>query len=127
MLFWNTVKKILIIDDDRTLLRRVSVHFKRYKGIETVVVDNATEGLAAAVELTPNLIILDWTLPDIQGIDVLETLKKSSKTKAIPVLMLTGHNKIGNIEDAFKIGAEGYIVKPFDLKKLAEKSHSLMK
>lgn len=127
MLFWNSAKKILIIDDDRTLLRRVSAHFSRYKGIETVVFDNAKDGLAAASELSPNLIILDWTLPDIQGIDVLETLKKSAKTKAIPVLMLTGHNKIGNIEDAFKIGAEGYIVKPFDLKKLAEKSRSLMK
>ncbi|MCP4320913.1 MAG: response regulator, partial [Alteromonadales bacterium] len=99
MLFWNTVKKVLVIDDDRTLLRRVSVHFKRYKGIETVVFDNATEGLEAASQLAPNLIILDWTLPDIQGIDLLATLKNDPKTRAIPVLMLTGHNKIGNIED----------------------------
>lgn len=127
MLFWKTVKKILIIDDDRTLLRRVSLHFKKYEDIETIVYDNATEGLSAASELKPNLIILDWTLPDIQGIEVLGILKESAKTKDIPVLMLTGHNKIGNIEDAFSIGAEAYIVKPFEMQKLAEKSFSLMK
>jgi len=127
MLFWKTVKKILIIDDDRTLLRRVSFHLNKYKGVEIVVYDNATEGLAAASELKPSLIILDWMLPDIQGIDVLATLKESPITKDIPVLMLTGHSKIGNIEDAFTIGAEAYIVKPFELQNLAEKSFSLMK
>ncbi len=127
MLFWKTVKKILIIDDDHTLLRRVSLHFKRYKEIEFLVYDNATEGLFAASELKPSLIILDWTLPDIQGIEVLAMLKKSPNTKDIPVLMLTGHNKIGNIEDAFKIGAEAYMVKPFELKTLAQKSLTLIK
>jgi len=127
MLFWKSAKKILIIDDDRTLLRRVSIHLKKIEGIEITTFDNATDGLEAIPELNPNLIILDWTLPDIQGIDVLATLKQSDKTKGIPVLMLTGHNKIGNIEDAFELGAEAYIVKPFELQKLAEKSLSLMK
>lgn len=127
MLFWNTQKTILIIDDDRTLLRRVSFHLNKYKGIESIVFDNATEGLAAATNLKPNLIILDWTLPDIEGIDVLAKLKTAAETKNIPVLMLTGHNKIGNIEDAFEIGAEAYMVKPFELEKLAKKSLSLMK
>jgi len=127
MLFWKKVKKILIIDDDRTLLRRVSLHLNKYEGVEVTVYDNATEGLAAVSELRPSLIILDWMLPDIQGIDVLMTLKESPITKDIPVLMLTSHSKIGNIEDAFTIGAEAYIVKPFELQKLAEKSFSLIK
>lgn len=127
MLFWNTVKKILIIDDDRTLLRQLSVHLKKYKGFEIVIYDNATEGFRAATTLRPHLIILDWALPDMQGIDLLPILKKSPKTQKIPVLMLTCHNKIGNIEDAFSKGADAYMVKPFSLQKLAEKSFNLMK
>lgn len=127
MLFFKSVKKILIIDDDHTLLRRLSFHLKKYKEVETIVFDNAKEGLMAANKLHPNLIILDWSLPDIQGIELLTMLKKSKKTKDIPVLMLTGHNKIGNIEDAFKRGADAYIVKPFSLQKLSEKSTKLMK
>jgi len=127
MFFWKTVKTILVIDDDRTLLRQLTIHLNKYKNVEVIAHENAVDGLAAASTVRPNLIILDWTLPDVEGIDVLQTLKRSSKTKTIPVLMLTGHNKIGNIEDAFKKGAEAYIVKPFSLEKLAEKSFSLMK
>ena len=127
MPFWNKVKTILIIDDDNTLLRRVSMHFKKYKKFDIVTFDNATEGLVATTALNPSLIILDWNLPDIQGIDLLTMLKKSTKTKNIPVLMLTGHNKIGHIEDAFERGADAYIVKPFELQKLAEKSQTLLK
>lgn len=127
MLFWNTVKTVLIIDDDHTLLRRVAVHLKKYKDVDVITYDNATEGFSAASTQNPNLIILDWTLPDIQGIEVLKMLKIQPQTKDIPVLMLTGHNKIGHIEDAFEIGAEAYIVKPFELQKLAEKSLALMK
>ena len=127
MPFWNTTKKILIIDDDHSLLRRASIHLKKQKNFEIVVFDNAREGVAAAKSLKPHLIILDWKLPDIQGIDVLPLLRKSDKTKSIPVLMLTGKNKIGNIEDAFERGANAYIIKPFSLKKLSEKVIVLMK
>ncbi|GLS91297.1 hypothetical protein GCM10007916_23660 [Psychromonas marina] len=127
MLFWKSTKKILIIDDDRTLLRRLSIHLEKNKELEIIVSDNATEGLAVAQKIRPNLIILDWMLPDIQGIDLLATLKNSKKTNKIPVIMLTGRNKIGNIEDAFERGADDYMVKPFSLQKLAEKSFFLMK
>lgn len=127
MKFWNNVKKILIIDDDHTLLRRLSLHLQKHKDLEVVLYDNATEGLVAAKNLSPDLIILDWTLPDIQGIDALQMLKKSNETQYIPVLMLTGQNTVGNVEDAFEKGADAYMIKPFSLQKLAEKSFVLMK
>ena len=127
MLFWNKLKKVLIIDDDRTLLRRVSINLKKYKDLDITIHDNAIEGLLTAKKIHPNLIILDWTLPDIQGIDLLKILKNTAATKDIPILMLTGHNKLGNIEDAFAIGADAYITKPFSLKKLAKTSFNLMK
>lgn len=127
MPFWKNEKKILVIDDDHTLLRRVYLHLKRHKNLDVVIYDNATNGLIAAKASMPDLIILDWVLPDIQGIDALKTLKKSHKTKDIPVLMLTAQNTIGNVEEAFKTGASAYMIKPFSLKELAEKSFDLMK
>lgn len=126
MSFWNSTKRILIIDDDHSLLRRACIHLQKQKNIDVVTCDNAEEGVAKAKDLKPDLIILDWTLPDMEGIDVLPLLKYSDKTKDIPVLMLTGKNKIGNIEDAFERGADAYITKPFSLEKLSEKSLSLI-
>ncbi|WP_051303162.1 response regulator [Psychromonas aquimarina] len=127
MLFINNKKKVLIIDDDRTLLRQVSFHLKKHRGFDIVISDNGKDGLLKAAKQRPDLIILDWTLPDIQGIDLLSRLKKTQKTKNIPVLMFTGHNKIGDVEDAFARGADAYMFKPFSLQKLDEKSKGLMK
>ena len=79
-----------------------------------------------AIEKEPDLIILDWMLPDILGPAVLSELKKAASTKHIPVLMLTGKDKVGDIEDAFKLGAEGYLTKPFQLQKLGEKVTNML-
>jgi DNA-binding response OmpR family regulator len=126
MWFINSKKKVLIIDDDKSLLRQISFHFQRHQDCYTLVAEDGESGLEMAKENDIDLIVLDWNLPDIQGIEVLVQLKKHQKTKNIPVLMLTGHNKIGNIEDAFSLGAEAYIPKPFSLRKLGEKSQQLM-
>lgn len=59
-----------------------------------------------------DLIILDWMLPDMQYIDVLAELKNLKDTKDIWLLMLTGRNKRGEVEEAFSRGADGYLTKP---------------
>jgi two-component system phosphate regulon response regulator PhoB len=126
MWFINSKKKVLIIDDDKSLLRQISFHFQHHQDCETFVAEDGESGLEMAKKNEIDLIVLDWNLPDIQGIEVLAKLKEHVSTKEIPVLMLTGHNKIGNIEDAFSLGAEAYVLKPFSLKKLGEKSQQLM-
>lgn len=126
MLFFNNKKKVLIIDDDRTLLRQISIHLEKHRGFTTLVAENGKNGLGIANEQNIDLIILDWTLPDIQGIDLLAPLKTGDNTKNVPILMLTSHNKIGEVEDAFELGADAYMVKPFSLQKLGEKSTELM-
>lgn len=127
MLFFNNKKKVLIIDDDRSLLRQISLHFKEHKGFDIVMAENGENGLRSASKQHVDLIILDWTLPDIQGIDLLAMFKKEKKTRNIPILMLTARNKIGDAEQAFKRGADAYMFKPFSLQRLSEKSSGLMK
>lgn len=112
---------VLVIDDDESLQRLVKFRLEGHEKVKIMQTTDGENGLSRAVKNLPDLIILDWMLPDIQGPEVLRQLKSQQETKHIPVLMLTGRNKIGEIEDAFSLGAEAYLTKPFSLQKLGEK------
>lgn len=119
-------KKVLVIDDDASLQRQVRVHLETREKLDVIQAMDGESGLERSVGDEPDLIILDWMLPDIQGPEVLARLKTGDSTKNIPVLMLTGRDKVGNIEDAFALGADGYLTKPFSLQKLREKIRDLL-
>jgi len=127
MLFGSNKPTVLIIDDDSSLRRQLSFRLKKRENIDVIEAENGKNGLEQATLMLPDLIILDWMLPDIQGPQVLDELKLINSTKSIPILMLTAKNKIGNIEDAFKLGAEAYLTKPFSLQKLGDKVSDLLK
>ena len=120
-------KKVLIVDDDASLQRQIRYHLEHKH--ENIAVFQAMDGLSGinqALEVNPDLIILDWMLPDINGPEVLTRLKAESKTKNTPVLMLSGRNNIGDIEDMFTLEAERYITKPFSLENLSDKITALL-
>ncbi len=124
-MFFNT-PRVLIIDDDASLRRQIKFRLEKHEGLTVVEAKNGESGLVSADVENPDLIILDWVMPDIQGPEVLDQLKLKSNTQNIPIIMLTGKNKIGNIEDAFNLGADAYLTKPFSLQKLGEKVHQLL-
>lgn len=95
MFFGMGLTDILVIDDDISLQRLTKARLEGYDKAKTQSAMNGLDGLNMAIENKPDLIILDWMLPDIQGPEVLSQLKKHKATKDIPVLMLTGRNKIG--------------------------------
>jgi len=120
-------KRILIIDDDASLQRQIRFHLEhKHDNLEVFQSVDGLRGFSKALEVEPDLIILDWLLPDIHGPEVLKRLKEDSKTKNIPVLMLSGRNNIGDIEDMFSLKAERYITKPFSLQNLSEKIIELL-
>lgn len=124
--FKKQKKQVLVIDDDDSIRRQISFRLERHENITVFKARNGERGILSAIEKEPDLIILDWMLPDILGPAVLSELKKAASTKHIPVLMLTGKDKVGDIEDAFKLGAEGYLTKPFQLQKLGEKVTNML-
>ena len=126
MLFANYKQKILLIDDDASLRRQLNFRLDKCDKFNVIEAENGKSGLLKANRQNPDLIILDWVLPDIQGPEVLDQLKNNANTSMIPVLMLTGKNKIGEIEDAFNRGADAYLAKPFALQNLAEKVSVLL-
>lgn len=126
MLFGFLKSKVLVIDDDPSIQRLLRIRLESHEKVGVEQASGGEDGLRQAASVNPDLIILDWMLPDIQGLDVLKLLKADDKTKDIPVLMLTGKNCIGDIEDAFAMGAEDYLTKPFDLRRLGEKVKGLI-
>jgi len=126
MFFSDSKKTVLVIDDDPSLQRLLHVRLEMHEDVKVVKAMNGKNGLIQADVHNPDLIILDWILPDIQGIEVLEHLKCKRKTKDIPILMLTGRNKVGNIEDAFDLGANAYLTKPVSLQTLGEKVNEML-
>lgn len=104
--------KVLIIDDDamiKTLLQNALAN----KGFEVFCASGGSEGLDIVKNRNIDIILLDWMMPQMDGIEVLEELKRSSDTNQIPVFMLTSKEDSKDIGLAIRKGAVDYIVKPF--------------
>lgn len=102
--------KILVIDDDRFLAQIYILTLKKV-GYEVILMENGTVGIEAAKKEKPNAIILDILMPGMDGFQVLRELKKSEKTKDIPVIMLTSLSQKEDEEMGMRGGAEAYLTK----------------
>jgi DNA-binding response OmpR family regulator len=94
---------ILVVEDEAHI-RRVLEYNLKLDGFEVYLAEDGAAGLKIAIEKRPDVILLDWLMPVMNGLQVLTKLKANSSIKHIPVLMLT----------ALEIGADGYITKPFN-------------
>ena len=112
--------KILTVDDSKTV--RIIVK-KAFKAFDVTVVEagNGAEGLATATKEKPDLILLDVTMPVMDGLEMLSQLKANEDLKPIPVVMLTAEGGSENIAKSGKLGARDYLVKPFTEAVLIEK------
>jgi len=111
--------KILSVDDSRTIRLIVAKAFRPYDVI-LIESNNGEEGLVAAARDKPDLILLDITMPVMDGITMLAKLKGDSALKAIPVIMLTAEADREKVVQIARMGARGYLVKPFKEDRLIE-------
>lgn len=112
------VEYILVVDD-RSSIRRMYAEVLANAGYESKQVGSGDECLGYALsEYKPSLILLDNNMPDICGLDVLRLLKKDEFAKDIPVIMVSGEEIE---EQAKKLGAQGVLMKPFDIYELIDK------
>ena len=103
---------ILIADDDEDILELVRLRLSR-SGYDTVLARNGAEALAAARERTPDLALLDVSMPAMSGYEVTAALKADAATKEIPIILLTARAQTGDVTKGFEAGADDYITKPF--------------
>lgn len=111
---------ILVIEDDLDY-RAILADELRLHGFEVTQATNGQEGLKCARKKKPEVVLLDWEMPGMDGLEVLSDLKYDPATKDIPVFMLTGHSMMAEVERAFDIGADDYIPKPNDVAGLAKR------
>lgn len=120
--FGHVTCTVLAIDDTleaRILLRRAIERCR--DDVKTLVVDTGVEGVEAAKFYNPDVIVLDLGLPDIDGRDVLKTLRADPLTAAIPIVVVTGSALRDVEEEVRNLGANDFIAKPYQILHLAER------
>lgn len=118
-------RRVLVVEDSAVIRRLIEVVL-RPLDIQIEMAPNGYEGLEAAAERRPDLVLLDIGLPGIDGWDVLAGLQGATMTENVPVVMLTGHAEHYSELDAFARGARSFVTKPFQPAVLREEIKSLL-
>ena len=104
---------VLIADDDRDIVRFVALNL-RLEGFEVVVAENGQDALTKALDLQPNLILLDVMMPRMDGYEVCARFRDERPDSPVPVIMLTAKSLDADRAMAFTAGADDWVTKPFD-------------
>ena len=113
-------KRVLIVDDTIDLLTVVARRLESW-GYEPLTAQSGEEGLLLAEQELPDLVLLDIMMPKMKGRDVCARLKANPKTAHIPVIFLTALGLADHVKAGMDLGAEDYIVKPFEPAELKER------
>jgi len=118
--------RILLVEDDANL-RELLRYNLDWEGFETESVPDGEAGLSAARARAPALILLDWMLPKLSGLEVCERLKSDSATAHIPIIMLTVKNEEADRLRGLEAGADDYVAKPFSPKELFARINAILR
>jgi two-component system cell cycle response regulator len=105
--------RILLIDDDQGMLKLIAHHLRK-EGYEVTTSCSSQEGLTVALELQPQLVITDWMMPGMTGLELCRTLRQSKLGRRMYVLVVTSREDDDRVVEAFAAGADDYVVKPFN-------------
>ncbi|MDZ4287742.1 MAG: response regulator transcription factor [Prosthecobacter sp.] len=112
------MSKILVVDDEPDISDLISLHLMR-EGHECVCVTNGLQVMTAVLEHQPDLIVLDLMLPGQDGMTVFRRLRADSRTRGVPVVMLTAKAQVSDKINGLELGADDYLTKPFSPRELS--------
>lgn len=119
-------ENILIVDDEEDILELVRYNLSK-EGYQLTCVGSGEDGLKVARAAAPDLVVLDLMLPGVDGLDVCKALKGDSKTKHIPIIMLSAKGEEADIVTGLELGADDYLVKPFSPRVLSARVKSVLR
>lgn len=119
------MQKILLVEDNEMNRDMLSRRLQR-KGYLVVTAQDGKEGYLLACSETPDLILMDISLPTMDGWEVTRLLKADDSTRHIPIIVLTAHALVSDREKAFAAGCDDYDTKPVDFARLSEKIENLL-
>jgi two-component system phosphate regulon response regulator PhoB len=121
-----TGKRLLLVEDDRQLAELVRFHFDR-AGYEVTRTGDGEEALILAEEVRPDLVILDWMIEGISGIEVCRRLRRRQQTANLPIIMLTARGEESDRVRGLETGADDYLTKPFSPKELVARAGAVLR
>lgn len=108
---------VLVVEDEPAQ-REVLAYNLEAQGFRVAQADNGEEALLLVAEETPDLIVLDWMLPNVSGIEVCRRLKSRPETKGVPIIMLSARSEEVDLVRGLETGADDYVVKPYSVAEL---------
>ena len=121
-----TPKRLLLVEDDRQLAELVRFHFDR-AGFSVTRTGDGEEALILAEEVRPDIVILDWMIEGISGIEVCRRLRRRPQTASLPIIMLTARGEENDRVRGLETGADDYLTKPFSPKELVARAGAVLR
>jgi len=117
---------ILIIEDEPAIRQLIAINIVQ-AGYEPICVGTAEEAINAINEILPDLILLDWMLPNMSGIEFARWLRKHTRTQRVPIIMLTARSDEGDKVSGLEVGADDYVTKPFSPRELIARIKAVLR
>lgn len=117
--------RALVIDDDPSIVRFLEIYLGG-QGFRIHSALTGAEGIEMARRLGPDIILLDYVMPDLNGLEVLRRLKQDEVTRSVPVVVLTALSEVGEKVKGLDLGVDDYITKPFDIRELKARLVSIL-
>lgn len=119
------MQTLLLVEDNEMNRDMLSRRLSR-KGFQMITAEDGKQGVELAVEQRPDLILMDLSLPVMDGWEATRLLKSTDETKHIPVIVLTAHAMAGDEAEAYRAGCDDFDTKPVDLNRLLDKIHAAL-
>ena len=121
-----TNKTVLIVDDEAPIREMIAVALQM-AGYQCLEAENAQIAHALVVDHQPDIILLDWMMPDVSGIELARRLKREPASAEIPIIMLTARSEEDNKVQGLEAGADDYITKPFSPRELIARLKAVLR
>jgi two-component system phosphate regulon response regulator PhoB len=118
--------KVFLVEDDQSIITLVEYNLKK-EGFKVSVSSDGEDALKEIKNQEPDLILLDWMLPNLSGIDICKSLRKDKKFQDLPIIMLTAKGQEEDKVSALNAGADDYITKPFGHSELVARINALLR
>ena len=118
--------RILIVEDDTNLVELLRYNFEK-EGFDVLDTEDGEEALVIAKEEHPDIIILDWMIANLSGIEVCRRLRRDSETQNVPIIMLTARTEEADRIRGLETGADDYITKPFSPRELIARVNAVLR
>ncbi len=119
-------KQVLIVEDERPIREMIAFGLKR-AGFEVREAEDCRAARAALADCRPDLILVDWMLPDMSGLELTRALKRDRETRELPVIMLTARAEEGDKVAGLEGGADDYVTKPFSPRELLARINAVLR